>query len=220
MSSNLIIYIIIIEALLPHILLDCIFPSPPGQPSLTHSLYPHISHHYNISLTVSSADMIIPLNSAPPHAHSYPFHIGLFPYFALILHMAYPVCAINVAQRLHLDWKDHILWSLSLSPDLASVHRCWLYCAFATSTPHRPTWNTIVPGQTWSPGFLKQPRQFSNLSSIIPLAASQMSRLSASSIAHGVSFCISLLLCKSMINRNRTECSASVSLLLYYTIPL
>ena len=103
MPSNLMIYIIITEALLPHIILDRIYPSLPGQPSLTRSLYPHISHHYNISLSVSSVDMIILLNSAPPHAHSYPFHIGLFPKFALILHMAFQVCAMNVAQRLHLD---------------------------------------------------------------------------------------------------------------------
>ena len=125
--------------------------------------------------------------------------------FSLNLLSFLSVCAINVAQRLHLDWTDHILWSLSLSPDLASVHRCWLYCAFATSTPHPPTWYTIVPRQTFNP-------QFSDLSSIILLAASQMSRLSASSIAHAVSSCISsLMLRKSMINRNRTDCSTSVS---------
>ena len=73
MLSDSIVIIFIREASSQHVILHCIHPPFPWPPSLSLSLYPHLSHHSNIILPNSSAYMSMVLKTSPPHASCYHF---------------------------------------------------------------------------------------------------------------------------------------------------
>ena len=81
MPSDSIVNIFIREAPSQHVILHCIHPPFLWPPSLSLSLYPHLSHHSNIFLPISPTYMSIPLKTSPPHAYCYRFYFGLLPFY-------------------------------------------------------------------------------------------------------------------------------------------
>ena len=120
-SADSIVSIFIQEAPSQHFILLCIHQPFLWPPSLSHTLYPHLSLYSNIFLPISPAYISIPLKTYPPHTYCDRFYFGVSPY-TIICYMVLPFYIVNASEHPLLSTYPVFL-SLSQRPNLISIHR-------------------------------------------------------------------------------------------------